>query len=122
VNRSASVWALNRVISGLEVLLQCVSAGEMVAVMQALTRPFSEYGGKFPHMLVALEQKSSLRLYFSQNKMVATPIFGSVISLDRCLPKHMAKVSNGRTGKRNKSLYAAHVVLIYLVERKGMNK
>jgi len=60
-----------------------VSAGEMVAVMQPLKGPFLEYGRKFPHMLVAVEQKSSLRLYFSQNQMVVTPIFGSVISLDR---------------------------------------
>jgi hypothetical protein len=74
---------LNRAVSGLEVLLQCVSAGEMVAVMQALKRPFLEYGGKFPHMLVAMDQKSSLRWYFSQNQMVAIPIFGSVISMDR---------------------------------------
>lgn len=54
----------------------------MVAAMQVLNLPFSEYGGKFSHMLVAVEQKSSLRSYFSKNQMVATPIFGSVISLD----------------------------------------
>jgi len=89
VNCSAGVWALNRAVSGLEVLFHCVSAGEMLAVMQALSKPFLEYGGKFPHMLVAMEQKSSLRLYFSQNQMVATPIFGSVISLDRFETLHV---------------------------------
>jgi len=89
VNCGSGVWALNRTVSGLEVLLQCVSAGEMVAVMQALKKPFLEYGGKFPHVLVAMEQKSSLRLYFSQNQIVATPVFGSVISLDRLETLHV---------------------------------
>ena len=44
------------------------------------------------------------------------------VHVPSCSPYHMAEVSKGRTGKRNKSLCAAHVVLIYLVERKGMNK
>ena len=43
------------------------------------------------------------------------------VHVPSCSPHHTAKVSNGRTGKRNKSICAAHVVLIYLVERKGMN-
>jgi hypothetical protein len=33
-------------------------------------------------MLMGFVQKSSLSLYFSQNKLVATPNFGSVMSLD----------------------------------------
>jgi hypothetical protein len=44
------------------------------------------------------------------------------VHVPSCSPYHTAEVSNGRTGKRNKSVCAAHVVLIYLVERKGMNK
>jgi hypothetical protein len=31
---------------------------------------------------MSIVQKPSLRLYFSQNHLVATPVFGSVISLD----------------------------------------
>jgi len=34
-------------------------------------------------MLMGIVQKTSLRLYFSRNHLVATPVFGSVISLDR---------------------------------------
>ena len=33
-------------------------------------------------MLMGIVQKTSLRLYFSRNHLVATPVFGSVISLD----------------------------------------
>ena len=33
-------------------------------------------------MLMGIVQKASLRLYFSWNRLVATPVFGSVISLD----------------------------------------
>jgi hypothetical protein len=36
-----------------------------------------------PLMLMGIVQKPRLRLYFSWNQLVAAPVFGSVISLDR---------------------------------------
>jgi len=43
------------------------------------------------------------------------------VHVPSCSPYHMAISLEWKDGKE-KSLCAAHVVLIYLVERKGMNK
>jgi hypothetical protein len=34
-------------------------------------------------MLMGIVQKPTLRMYFSRNSVLATPVFGSVISIDR---------------------------------------
>jgi len=63
-------------------------------------------------------QKPSMRLYLSRNKLAATPVFGSVIALDRIEIKcrflnFISKTSND-TSERTQNLFKIYPIIRHL--------
>ena len=81
-------------------------------------------------MLMGIIQKPTLRSYFSKNFFLATPIFGSVISMDRfesiCNVMHFNKNDNIGTTRNHlhfsKSIQSCPISTHTLFERKKMTK
>jgi len=69
-------------------------------------------------MLMGIIQKPTLRLYFSKNCILATPIFGSVISMDRfesvCNVMHFNNNDNIGTYQEPSKLFKIYPVLSHL--------
>ena len=69
-------------------------------------------------MLMGIIQKPTLRSYFSKKYMLATPVFGSVISMDRfesiCNVMHFNKNDNIRNYQEPSKFFKIYPVLSHL--------
>jgi len=69
-------------------------------------------------MLMGIIQKPTLRLYFARNQLVATPIFGSIISLDRfesiCRFLHFTDNTTIDTYQGPPKLFKIHLIIAHL--------
>jgi hypothetical protein len=68
--------------------------------------------------LMGIVQKPSLRLYFSQNQLLAIPVFGSVISLDRfksiCRFLHFVDNTSKDTSEGQQKLFKIYPIMRHL--------
>jgi hypothetical protein len=69
-------------------------------------------------VLMGTAQKPSMRLYSSRNQVAATPVSGSVISLDRyeiiCRFQHFTGKTSNDTSKGQQNLFKIHPIIRHL--------